>query len=200
MNKIENIAAVILAAGSSSRLGQPKQLVPYAEKTLLQHTLDTVLPFKFGSKVLVLGANSSKILAATSTQEFEVIQNQHWQQGMGSSISLATQQVLNNSSIAHILFFLSDQPFINKELINSLIKSHKNEITACRYQDNVGVPAIFSRSYFKELTELQGDKGAKKIMERYKPAITIVDFEKGYIDIDTKEDLIKLNELNQEKL
>jgi len=199
LNKPENIAAVILAAGGSSRLGKPKQLVPFADKTLLQHMLDTVSQFSFGSKLLVLGANSSQIKTATSTQGFEVIHNTEWSRGIGTSISLATRQVIKISSIQHLIFFLSDQPFVDTRLIEKLINSHKNEITACLYQDEVGVPAVFARSYFTELSELAEDSGAKKIIKKHLAQTSIVDFEMGHWDIDTKEDIEKLETFKREQ-
>jgi len=199
LNKPENIAAVILAAGGSSRLGKPKQLVPFADKTLLQHMLDTVSQFSFGSKLLVLGANSSQIKTATSTQGFEVIHNTEWSRGIGTSISLATRQVIKISSIQHLIFFLSDQPFVDTRLIEKLINSHKNAITACVYQDEVGVPAVFARSYFTELSELAEDSGAQKIIKKHLAQTSIVDFEMGHWDIDTKEDIEKLETFKREQ-
>lgn len=199
MTKPENIAAVILAAGASSRLGQPKQLVPFADKTLLQHMLDMVSHFNFGANLLVLGANSTQIKEVTSTRGYEIIHNSEWSQGIGSSISLATKQVLENPRIENIIFFLSDQPFVDRNLIENLIHSHKNEITACRYQDEVGVPAIFARHYFTALSALAEDTGAKKIIKKYLAQTTIVDFEMGHWDIDTKEDIEKLKALTREQ-
>jgi molybdenum cofactor cytidylyltransferase len=147
----------------------------------------------------VLGANSTQIKGATSTRGYEIIHNSNWSQGIGSSISLATQQVLENPRIENVIFFLSDQPFVDRNLIENLIHSHKNEITACRYQDEVGVPAIFARRYFTALSELAEDSGAKKIIKKYLAQTTIVDFEMGHWDIDTKEDIEKLKALTREQ-
>lgn len=196
---MKNIAVIILAAGSSSRLGQPKQLVSFGQKTLLQHALDVGSSFGFCSKLLVLGAKHSEIGHAVSTAGFKIIHNADWQEGIGSSIRAGMEHLLKTPDVEHVLFLLADQPFVSEKLIETLLKSHKNEITACSYKGQVGVPAIFSRNYFSYLTSLSGDKGAKRVIKSHLSDTTIVDFEMGYFDIDTRVDLEKLEALYQKR-
>ncbi len=187
---------MILAAGSSSRLGRPKQLVEHEGKRLLQHAIDCCEKLSFGAKHIILGANSEKILPLTNLKGFTSYLNESWQNGLSGSIQLAIQKASSNPKIQHLLFLLSDQPFITSTLIEELMEVHE-EITACEYKWQLGVPAIFSKKYFDELATLTGDKGAKPVLMRHKEVVKKIVFEKGSIDIDTEEDIEQLNALKQ---
>jgi len=191
-----NMGVVILAAGSSSRLGHPKQLVPFQDKTLLQNVIDTAASFDFATSVLVLGANGDNIRKAIDPGTFTVLDNDSWPEGIASSIRLGVSGSIKiNDSLDSILFLLSDQPFVTTQLIEKLISSHKNgrkQITACRYKKTMGVPAIFGNPFFPGLMELTGDVGARKIMLRNSKEVEEVTFKKGHIDIDTHEDYEQL--------
>ncbi|MEX0770673.1 MAG: nucleotidyltransferase family protein [Balneolaceae bacterium] len=186
------IGVVILAAGSSSRLGRPKQLVDFKQKPLLQHVIDTVAPFNFTPAVLVLGAHADEILEAINQKDVTVSVNENWPEGIASSIRLGVLESMKlNESLESILFLLSDQPFVTPELIEKLIQKHTDgdqRITACSYRENIGVPAIFKKPFFPQLLDLKGDTGAKKIILQNIPDIDKVAFRKGYFDIDTAED------------
>jgi molybdenum cofactor cytidylyltransferase len=196
-----NIGAVILAAGSSSRLGRPKQLVEYKNKTLLQHVIDSINPFHFNPKVLVLGANAGQIREAIHLNNVTVLDNDNWSEGIASSIRLGvTKSIELNESLESILFLLSDQPFVTPKLIEELINKHKNGeqgITACSYEENIGVPAIFRKTFFPQLLELTGDVGAKKIIARNSEHVDSIIFKRGSFDVDTMEDYHEL--LDKEK-
>lgn len=185
-------SAVILAAGSSSRLGRPKQLVRFRKKTLLQHVIDIVTPFEFSSSVLVLGAYSDDILNVVSTETINVVINEDWPEGIASSIRAGIEESLKlNPQLENIMFLLSDQPFVSTQLIEELIKRHAEtdqKITASSYNDNVGVPAIFPKFFFPKLKKLKGDRGAKKIIVQHPEEVTILHFELGHLDVDTPED------------
>ncbi|MDR8394044.1 nucleotidyltransferase family protein [Aliifodinibius sp. S!AR15-10] len=198
MTESINIGTVILAAGSSSRLGRPKQLLKYQNKTLLQHIIDTVTPFEFNPSVLVLGAYADQIRDATNLVNVTAIYNKDWPEGIASSIRVGVAKSLKlNASLDSILFLLSDQPFVSTDLIQDLIDKHNNRnqrITACCYKQNVGVPAIFQKHFFPELQELSGDVGAKKIIIQNSEEVEEVPFKKGSFDIDTSEDYEQLKD------
>lgn len=193
-----NIGSVILAAGSSSRLGRPKQLLQYQNKTLLQHIIDMVTPFNFTSSVVVLGAHADQIRDATNFKNVTAIDNKDWSEGIASSIRLGMKESIKlNPLLDSILFLLSDQPYVSTELIQELLNKHKNGnrgITACSYKQSVGVPAIFGKQFFPQLMELTGDVGAKKIIMQNSEDVNKVAFRKGYFDIDTTEDYEQLQE------
>lgn len=196
MKEANDLGVVILGAGSSSRLGQPKQLLKFQKKTFLQNIIDTITPLDFASKVVVLGANADQILQSIDAEDFKIKINSEWQEGIASSIRTGVRQSLNdNPSLEHILFLLTDQPFVSDQLLNELLKIHlegNKLITGSKYNNIVGVPAIFARPVFPQLMELSGDLGARYIINQYPDDMAAVDFDMGYFDIDTKEDYRKL--------
>lgn len=196
------IGVIILAAGASRRMGQPKQLIAFKGKPLLQNIIDNSQACSFATYVLVLGAHSDEIQKAIDPGRFNVIINEDWEEGMASSIRKGVEGSLEiNEELEHILVLLSDQPFVSSELIFEMIESHRQHgklITACKYEDTVGVPAIFPRPLFQELCTLEGDRGAKVLINKYSDKLTVVPFEKGIIDLDKPEDYRKLLDFNEQ--
>lgn len=196
MTQSTNIGTVILAAGSSSRLGRPKQLLQYQNTTLMQRIIDIVIPFNFATSVVILGANADQIRENTNFESVTAIYNEHWSEGIASSVRTGVSESIKlNAALDSILFLLSDQPFVSAELIRELIEKHESgnqRITACSYNQNVGVPAIFPKRFFPKLKELTGDVGAKKIIMQQSEMVDEVAFKKGNFDIDTSEDYKQL--------
>ena len=198
MKPVDSFGIVILAAGQSKRLGRPKQLLTYEGKNLLQKVVDLSSNLQLKRKVLVLGAFEEQITKAIHTHDVELIVNKNWLEGMSSSIQVGVQELTKDDAIENILFLLSDQPFLTDEILEKLISMHiisQSPITACQYKDQVGVPVIFSKPFFSELMTLSGEQGAKKIVKRHLDQVQVVDFEKGYFDIDTEENYKKLLEI-----
>jgi molybdenum cofactor cytidylyltransferase len=194
--KISNIAIIILAAGTSSRLGSPKQLLSYKGKNLLRHTVDEALETGCASVFVVLGANSELLRKELKDKPVSIVENTGWQEGMASSIRYGletiTKTILRPNSI---IFMVCDQPYVSSSLLLSLMKK-KNEtgmpIVASSYEDKTGTPALFHRSLFPALMELTGDKGARKLIADNPGKVATVPFPEGITDIDTKEDYEKL--------
>jgi molybdenum cofactor cytidylyltransferase len=200
-NKVlSNAGVVILAAGSSSRLGQPKQLMKFKNRPLLQNIIDRSQVFPFGSKVLILGAHHEKIKKNINTGEFKVFINEEWKEGIASSIRKGVRCSLEiTPDLEHILFVLSDQPFVTNELLLELMDTHIQQgktITGCRYNNTIGVPAIFSKHLFQELSLLEGDSGAKVLIKKYADQVADISFDHGSVDVDKPEDYTKLNKLD----
>lgn len=185
----------ILAAGSSSRLGQPKQLVKFKGKALLQHIIDELGVIEVAKRWVILGANQEEIKAKIHFRSFELLMNEGWNEGIASSIRLAAEQAKNHNLDA-LLLVLSDQPYVNQELLNALLKLYRpaeEGIMASEYKDILGVPALFDRAYFQELMGLSGDSGARKLISAFRARVASVKFERGVLDIDTEADLKHLN-------
>lgn len=201
MKENTKIGVIILAAGSSSRLGYPKQLVKFKGKTLLQHSIDIANSLKFKVKILVLGANAKKIEKQIDCRHFKIVHNENWEEGMGTSISRGISESLNlYNDLDHILMLLSDQPFITSEKIQDLIRvqnSTKMSAVFSEYAGNIGVPAIFSRTLFSDLKGLKGDLGAKKLLKNKSFEFGTVQFEKGNFDIDTAADVTLLKQVEK---
>ncbi|MEC7265309.1 MAG: nucleotidyltransferase family protein [Bacteroidota bacterium] len=198
MSKTEKIGVVILAAGGSSRLGRPKQLVKFKGKPLLQHTLDLVEKLDFKKKILVLGSDEDLILKEVDIKNFEVLSNPDWEKGMAGSIKTGLQELTRNTEMEHILLLLSDQPLLTTEYIQRLSMAHvyqKPMATYSKYGSEMGVPAIFSKAAFPFLENLKGDQGAKKLTTNADFVYRTIEFEHGGFDIDTEADVEKLKGL-----
>src|ERR1700761_1556804 len=109
-------AAIILAAGESSRLGQPKQNLLFKGQTLLQRTVDSALQSECKPVIVVLGANDSTIIPPKETI---VLYNKDWKEGMASSIRTAINELNKDLSVDKVIIMLCDQPFVKAELLNS---------------------------------------------------------------------------------
>ncbi|MFN4762254.1 nucleotidyltransferase family protein [Gillisia sp. Q332] len=202
MKKNTKIGVIILAAGASSRLGYPKQLVEFKGISLLQHSIDVAESLEFDVKILVLGAKEDEINKKINSRNFELVINENWEEGMSTSIRKGISEALRiERELEHILMLLSDQPFVNKEKIQELIRVQLNnnkQATFSEYAGDVGVPAIFSREIFSELKKLKGDQGAKKLIYKNDFQFGTVHFENGNFDVDTTADVELLKRMEEE--
>lgn len=192
MSSTNNIGIVVLAAGASIRLGKPKQLLQFNEKSLLGHVADAAVNSNANNVIVVLGANADMIAKEIDKIKFHVIVNAEWEEGMASSvrIGLKTLQKLS-PSVDAVIFMVCDQPFVTSSVLNDLINTQNatgKAIVTCNYGETIGPPALFHKSLFPELMQLRGDAGARKIIQQHGDDVATVLFTKGKIDIDTKED------------
>lgn len=201
IRELPGVGLIILAAGNSSRLGMPKQLVNFQGQTLLQKITGEAVSSVCRPIVMVLGANDrefSKFLKSFDS-EIEIVKNEEWRQGMGTSISCGVKAITEiDEKLNGIVLCVCDQPFVNAALINNLadIFLHQpSKIVASAYDQTLGVPALFDKSLFKDLMALQGKSGAKNIIEDFIDETLAIDFPAGEFDIDTSEDLQKLHEI-----
>ena len=189
----------MLAAGTSSRLGQPKQLLQYNGKTLLKHAVDEATNSNADMIVVVLGANAGLLLKEIDDSRVTVVENKKWEEGMASSIRMGLNTLLQNkSNIEAVIFVVCDQPFVSAALLNDLIKTQKETgkpIVASNYGEAIGPPALFHRSFFPELMQLKGDAGARKSIQQHSDEVATILFTKGKMDIDTIEDYEALKNL-----
>jgi molybdenum cofactor cytidylyltransferase len=181
---------IILAAGSSSRMGEPKQLMKYKNKTFLQHIVGEAKNAGLDPVICVTGYQSDLITESLSGMDVSTIYNEHWPEGMGSGISAGIKQVLL-SEVDSVILAVSDQPYVSSDLFGMMVRWKDQSgkgIVACTYAGTLGTPVLFSRDYFSRLQSLNGNQGAKNIVKINLPDVCPVEFEKGNIDIDTKED------------
>jgi molybdenum cofactor cytidylyltransferase len=187
-----NTGIVILAAGDSSRLGKPKQLLTYQEKTFLEIVSDTAIKTDLKPVVVVLGAFANDILKQQKQPGITYIINDSWQDGMSSSISAGVSAILGNQrDLENIIIAVADQVFITSAIFKDLIekqgKTGKN-IIASSYAQTLGTPALFNKMYFEQLISLKGDIGAKNILMQHPDDTETITFDQGNIDIDTEAD------------
>ena len=186
---------IILAAGSSSRLGKPKQNLIFQGNTLLQRGIKAALNADCDEVIVILGANSDIIKPTLSDKNIRIIDNADWQEGMASSIRHGLNYLLRiNPQLQSVILMLCDQPFVDTAIINQLIKAASGDksIVACAYNGTVGPPALFTKIHFDELLTLQGNEGAKKLLIKYADEVVNVPFPLGTIDIDTIGDFERL--------
>lgn len=187
---------IILAAGNSSRLGQPKQLLEFNGKTLISHVIDEAEEAKIHPIIVVIGANSDFIRQEIKDKNVQIVDNENWESGMASGINAGLSALLNyNNEIENIIISVCDQPFITSEIFTSLINTKNKSgkgIVASFYQNIMGTPVLFDKKYFGDLKTLTGDEGAKKTLKLYPNDLVSVPFEKGEFDIDTQSDYLNL--------
>jgi molybdenum cofactor cytidylyltransferase len=183
---------ILLAAGSSSRLGRAKQLIEFQGKTLIQKAIDEANKSQANCFVLVLGANAELIQTGFESSSAPFIINSDWQQGMSSSMQAGLRFLMEKEEIDQVLLMLCDQPFVDASLLNQLITAKETSgkgIVAAAYSNTLGVPALFDRRYFEELLQLTGSEGAKKVIFNHQAEVHVLDFPLGAVDLDTEEDV-----------
>lgn len=189
-----NIGIVILAAGASTRMGgQPKQLIKWEGRTLIRRAVETALSTPFRPVAVVLGANKAQIARELDGLPVTIIDNPFWEQGLSSSIKTGLAAVyLTQKEIDAVLFMLTDQPHVDRGVLLQLVHVYTESgkpIVASRYADQLGVPALFGRDHLAELLSLEGDQGAKLVIQNHPDDCAEVLFESGSIDLDTASDV-----------
>jgi molybdenum cofactor cytidylyltransferase len=182
------VSGVVLAAGGSSRLGRPKQLLPYGRVTLLESVLATARACRFDQLVVALGGGADEIRDAVDLRGVEVVINDAYGSGCSSSIAAAVSAVDPRCGV--LVLLLGDQPGVTSDAVARLLAGRgEAPLAVCRYADGRGHPFAFARSVFGELAELHGDKGVWKLLDRHGAAVAEVSVP-GLVppDIDTADD------------
>ena len=192
----ENIAMLILAAGESKRMNGIKQLLPWKKTSLLGNTIEHALNSNVNEVYVVLGANSEKIKESIAKYPVQIIKNNNWKKGMGTSISCALEYFkINNLNYKAVLITLADQPLIDAKYYNLLIlyfSTNKEKIIASSTNNKPSVPAIFDNSYFEKLSQLNQDKGAKELLKTVPNDIFIVNTKINMVDVDTEDAYVEI--------
>ncbi|GAB3757591.1 nucleotidyltransferase family protein [Spirosoma pomorum] len=188
-----SIATVILAAGGSTRLGQPKQLLASHQTTLVRRIVDTALALEVGPVTVVLGGYRDQIQSELDQVPVQLVDNFNWQTGLSSSIQTGLQS-LRSFSFEAFLILLTDQPYVTTALLQQLVDTYRQTskgIVACRYgaEGHLGVPALFVRRYETEFNQLKGDIGARKLIQQHLNDCAEVLFPQASVDLDTWEDV-----------
>jgi molybdenum cofactor cytidylyltransferase len=159
------VAGLVLAAGGSSRLGRPKQLLPYRERTLLDHVMDTGRQCRFDQLVVALGGAAGEVRAAIDLSGAYVVENRDFGEGCSSSIAAGVAAVDPRADV--LVLMLGDQPGVRRETVAALLAGCGDApLAACRYDDGRGHPFAFGRAAFGDLRALHGDKAVWKLLDR----------------------------------
>jgi molybdenum cofactor cytidylyltransferase len=198
---IEQCGIIILAAGESKRLGNPKQLLSFDGNTLLARVAKTACESMMCPVIAVLGAHAEKIRPTLNIAGLNVVYNDNWQEGMASSLRKGLTSMMElYPQVDGIIILVCDQPYLSHELIKALIEAQRDAglpAAAAAYNGKLGTPALFHKSLFSALLLLSGDTGARKMLEGMQENVVEVDFEMGDVDIDTQADYERL--LNKDK-
>lgn len=190
---VDEIAIILLAAGSSARMGQSKQQLLINGKSLLVHVAEIAIHSAVGKVVVVLGSEEKTHRHLLNDLKVDVIFNPGWRTGMGSSLKAGLNHVItNNPKTIAVIIMVCDQPLLTSSHINSIIQKYRTAntpIVASSYANTIGVPALFNRQLFGEILKLRDEEGAKKIILNHTPEV--VDFPEGSIDLDTPYDYKK---------
>lgn len=187
----KKIAIVILAAGGSGRFGKPKQLLRFEGKTLIRRVVEAALNSKADSILAVLGSNFDLLQKELEDLNCVFETNNNWKEGLSASIKSGLEKTLENEpEISAVIFALCDQPFIKSEHFDQLIEKFletRKPIVASFYKEITGVPALFSKEFFPALMNLEGDGGAREIINKNPDFVEKIFLPEAAFDIDTKE-------------
>ncbi|HET7537373.1 MAG TPA: nucleotidyltransferase family protein [Candidatus Didemnitutus sp.] len=182
---------VLLAAGGSTRMGRPKQLLEIGEKTLLRHVAEIALAAPVSPVVIVLGANAAEIKPFLAGLAAHVVVNENWRDGMASSLRVGIETLTSLApKIGGAILVLGDQPDLSVAHLFKLIEVHQRagrSIVATQIGGTLMPPALFAARYFPELISLRGDAGARTLFQAHAAEVAAVPAE-ALPDLDTPED------------
>jgi molybdenum cofactor cytidylyltransferase len=193
---VTGVGAVILAAGSSSRLGSPKQILPFRGESLLRRAARAALGAGCSPVVVVTGAHAELSRRELDGLDVREAPNPRWETGMASSIGAGLEGLLAaDADTAAAVFLLCDQPHVTADVLAGLAEAHRltrSPVVASTYGGSFGVPALFGRPLFAELARLQGGAGARQVIERHAAEVCFLPFRGGEVDVDTRDDFARL--------
>jgi molybdenum cofactor cytidylyltransferase len=190
------VGLIILAAGASTRMGTPKQLLSYQGRSFIRHMAEVAIASVCQPIAVVLGANAQQIKPEVSELPVQIVDNQQWAEGMSTSIRVGIEALLAvNQNLEAVVIALCDQPFVSSQMVNQIVEAYHftgKPIIASEYAGTLGVPALFSRLLCSELMALKSTEGAKQLIKRHINEVFSIPFPDGAIDIDTPNDYEQL--------
>lgn len=185
------MSSILLAAGESKRMGKPKELMPFGQSSIVEQTIDNLLGSAVNEVIVVIGHRAEEVIRLIATRPVKLAVNPNYEQGMSTSIIAGLNLV--DSQAQAVMLALGDQPAIDSQTINRLIKAfytHDKGIAIPTYQGRRGHPIIFAIKYKEKLLELKGDIGGRQIVKDHPDDIleVAVNSESILTDIDTISD------------
>ncbi len=196
VNPQSRTGLVILAAGASTRMGRPKQLLVYRGQTLIRRAVESALTSVCRPIVVVIGAHAELVKNELEHLPVLVADNAEWQQGMSSSIRIGVETLITcGEEMEGAVIMLCDQPFVTAGVVNALVEARRKTgkmIVASAYGETRGVPAFFIRRFFPEITALKANEGARQVIANHPDDVATIIFAEGAIDVDTPQDYERL--------
>ncbi len=188
------IAGIILAAGSSDRIGRPKLLLTHRGIPLLRHAVDAAVGAGCDEVIVVVGAHREHYIPLLAELPVRVVENPRYAEGLSSSIRVGIEALPED--VGAVVLLLADQPFIEATVVCQLIATYRTsgkQIVTCSYGGLPGVPSLFDRALFLELLVLEGDRGARAVVQAYPRHVATVEIPMEMArDIDTPADVERL--------
>jgi molybdenum cofactor cytidylyltransferase len=194
MDEAPTLYAIVLAAGASSRFGSPKQLVRVNGRPLMHTVVSRAVEVAGHSTLVVLGANAAELAPLLGHSPVTVVINRDWAEGLASSIRAGVARL--PGFCTGVMLVLADQPAVTAEDLRRLAGTWRRQpeyIVAAQYGATLGAPAIFPSTSFRDLSGLRGDRGASALFHRNPDRVVRVPMESASLDIDTPEDLLRLD-------
>lgn len=190
----QSTGAIVLAAGKSSRLGHPKQLIVHAGETLVRRAALAALEAGADRVVVVLGSDAARVALDLNIPSVEIVINEEWESGLASSLAAGVRAITAKHSCDAVMVTLADQPLVDAAALERLISAFdaNHRIVAAAYAGTIGVPAIFGSEHIPELLLLKGDLGAGQWMRARMSEVTPVPLPEAELDIDTQADAARL--------
>jgi CTP:molybdopterin cytidylyltransferase MocA len=182
---------VVLAAGGSRRLGQPKQLLSLHGEPLLRRVVRMAADVEPDHLVVVLGSNASDCIAVIKDCGADIVVNPFWECGLAGSVRLGVERAEEAGADA-VLLLLADQPLLDSEVIKRFLARVSGEtdlVIAAHYDGVLGAPMLFGSAWFGQLKILQGDEGARSLVPKEAGGVEVIEWSEGAIDVDTPDDL-----------
>lgn len=199
---MSDVAIAILAAGTSTRLGRPKQLLPLAGRPIVEHVALRARASKADRAFAVIGAARDATESLLEQTLDEIVINELYQRGQGTSIATAVRYLIGTDDLFGtcdaVIFLLGDQPAIDTAVIDAVIDAWKSGagIAMAQYSDRPGHPVLFDRQYWSELVKLDGDEGGRSVIERHQDDVRYVPVEgPSPMDVDTDLDWRRMQEM-----
>ncbi len=190
-----HVTAIILAAGGSSRMGKPKQLLEIGGKTLVSIVIKNILA-SIIDDIIIVTQPDFPLIRDNEYPEIKRVINHNWQRGQSSSMKAGLNAVDEKTDA--VMFFMADQPMVYQDIINRLIiafQESEKPIISPLYNGKKGAPVIFKRRLFNELDLIQGDRGGRDLLEVYPVEYVNIDMPLAAMDVDTPEEYEKLREM-----
>ena len=192
---MKNVTVVILAAGTSSRMGQSKQLLQVHGTSMIRRAVNTALASSSRGVVVVTGKDSAAIVNELADSRITVVHNPAYLLGIGSSLKLALKKVIAvYPDTDAVIVLVADQPMVTAAHLRKIIATFEasgSQLIASSYSGTFGVPALFARKFFDAVLQVDDTEGAKKVLKKYESELLLLDFPEGSIDLDTPEDLAR---------
>src|SRR5262245_81412 len=194
LDESPSLYAIVLAAGGSKRFGSPKQLVRVDGRPLMHTVVSRAVDVTGHSTLVVLGANAAKLAPLLRHTPATIVINRDWSEGLASSIRAGVARL--PGFCTGVMLVLADQAAVTAEDLRRLAMAWRRQpdyIAAAQYGSTLGAPAIFPSAFFRDLTELRGDRGASVLFHRNPDRVVRVPMDSAALDIDTPEDLLRLD-------